>query len=245
MLQRMLDLPERVRARYDTSSLQVVASSGSALPGSFVTAFMDYFGDVLYNLYGSTEVSWASIADPSDLRAAPITAGRCPIGTRVGILDQAGRPVPPGVIGRICVGNDMLFEGYTNGTSNEVHDELMVTGDTGYLDADNRLFVCGRDDDMIVSGGENVFPRPLEELLLTLPDVLDAAVVGVPDREFGQRFAAYIAVRQGSRLNAHAVRNYVHDHLPRFAVPRDVIFLDDLPRNATGKVVKRLLGSDY
>jgi acyl-CoA synthetase (AMP-forming)/AMP-acid ligase II/uncharacterized protein YndB with AHSA1/START domain len=245
MLQRMLDLPEQVRTRYDTSSLQVVASSGSALPGTFVTAFMDYFGDVLYNLYGSTEVSWASIADPSDLRAAPTTAGRCPIGTRVGILDPAGRPMPPGVIGRICVGNDMLFEGYTNGTSNEVHDELMVTGDTGYLDADGRLFVCGRDDDMIVSGGENVFPRPLEELLLTLPEVLDVAVVGVPDREFGQRFAAYIAVRQGSRLNAHAVRNYVHDHLPRFAVPRDVIFLDDLPRNATGKVVKRLLGSDY
>lgn len=245
MLQRMLDLPDRVRARYDTSSLQVVASSGSALPGTFVTAYMDYFGDVLYNLYGSTEVSWASIADPSDLRAAPTTAGRCPIGTRVGILNPEGRPVPPGVVGRICVGNDMLFEGYTNGTSNEIFDELMVTGDTGYLDADNRLFVCGRDDDMIVSGGENVFPRPLEELLLTLPEVLDVAVVGVPDREFGQRFAAYIAVRQGSRLNANAVRSYVHDHLPRFAVPRDVIFVDDLPRNATGKVVKRLLASDY
>jgi acyl-CoA synthetase (AMP-forming)/AMP-acid ligase II len=245
MLQRILDLPERVRTRYDTSSLRVVASSGSALPGPFVSGFMDAFGEILYNVYGSTEVSWASIADPHDLRAAPTTAGRCPIGTRVGILDAYGRPVPPGVIGRICVGNDMLFEGYTNGTRNEVHDELMVTGDRGYLDADGRLFVSGRDDDMIVSGGENVFPRPLEELLLTLPGVLDVAVVGVPDREFGQRFAAYIAVRQGSRLDASTVRGYVHEHLPRFAVPRDVIFLDDLPRNATGKVVKRLLGSDY
>ncbi|HEV8562906.1 MAG TPA: AMP-binding protein [Actinophytocola sp.] len=245
MLQRILDVPDRVRGQFRTKSLRVVASSGSALPGPFVTAFMNTFGDVLYNLYGSTEVSWASIADPADLRAAPTTAGRCPHGTRVGILDAAGRPVPPGVIGRICVGNDMLFEGYTNGTSNEIHDELMVTGDRGYLDADGRLFVCGRDDDMIVSGGENVFPRPLEELLMTLPGVLDVAVVGVPDREFGQRFAAYIAVRHGTRLNAHAVRNYVHEHLPRFAVPRDVIFLDDLPRNATGKVVKRVLGSEY
>lgn len=245
MLQRVLDVPARTRAKYDTSSLHVVASSGSALPGPFVTQFMDAFGDVLYNLYGSTEVSWASIADPADLRAAPTTAGRCPIGTRVGILDSEGRPVPPGVVGRICVGNDMLFEGYTNGTSNEMHDELMVTGDRGYLDADGRLFVSGRDDDMIVSGGENVFPRPLEELLLTLPGVLDVAVVGVPDREFGQRFAAYIAVQQGTRLSAHAVRNYVHEHLPRFAVPRDVIFLNNLPRNATGKVVKRLLTSDY
>jgi acyl-CoA synthetase (AMP-forming)/AMP-acid ligase II/uncharacterized protein YndB with AHSA1/START domain len=245
MLQRVLDVPERIRARYDTSSLKVVASSGSALPGSFVTAFMDSFGDVLYNLYGSTEVSWASIAGPTDLRSAPTTAGRTPIGTRVGILDPTGRPVPPGVIGRICVGNDMLFEGYTNGTRNEVHDELMVTGDTGYLDADGRLFISGRDDDMIISGGENVFPRPIEELLLTLPGVLDVAVVGVPDREFGQRFAAYIAVRQGSRLSAGRVREYVHDHLPRYAVPRDVFFLDDLPRNATGKVVKRLLTSDF
>jgi acyl-CoA synthetase (AMP-forming)/AMP-acid ligase II/uncharacterized protein YndB with AHSA1/START domain len=245
MLQRILDLPDRVRDRFDLRSLRVVASSGSALPGAFVPEFMNVFGDVLYNVYGSTEVSWASIADPNDLRAAPTTAGRTPLGTRVGILDKHGRPVPPGVVGRICVGNDMLFEGYTNGTSNEVLDELMVTGDRGYLDADGRLFVAGRDDDMIVSGGENVFPRPLEELLMTMPGVLDVAVVGVPDREFGQRFAAYIAVREGSRLNATAVRSFVHEHLPRFAVPRDVIFLDDLPRNATGKVVKRLLGSDY
>jgi acyl-CoA synthetase (AMP-forming)/AMP-acid ligase II/uncharacterized protein YndB with AHSA1/START domain len=241
MLQRILDLPQHTRDQHRTSSLRVVASSGSALPGRFVTAFLDTFGDVLYNLYGSTEVSWASIADPADLRAAPTTAGRCPLGTRVGILDERGHPVPPGVVGRICVGNDMLFEGYTNGTTNEVYDRMMVTGDVGYLDADGRLFVAGRDDDMIVSGGENVFPRPLEELLLTLPGVLDAAVVGVPDPEFGQRFAAYIAVRDDTRLSATAVRNYVHDHLPRFAVPRDVIFVDDLPRNATGKVVKRLL----
>ncbi|HEU5473810.1 MAG TPA: AMP-binding protein [Actinophytocola sp.] len=244
MLQRILDLPEDVRRRFRISTLRVVASSGSALPGPFVTEFLNTFGDVLYNLYGSTEVSWASIAGPADLRAAPTTAGRCPLGTRVGILDATGRPVPPGVVGRICVGNDMLFEGYTNGTTGEVHDQMMVTGDIGYLDADGRLFVSGRDDDMIVSGGENVFPRPLEELLLTLPGVLDVAVVGVPDREFGERFAAYIALRPGSRLDAATVRGYVHDHMPRFAVPRDVIFLDDLPRNATGKVVKRMLSGE-
>lgn len=241
MLQRILDLPASLRANYDTSSLRVVASSGSALPGSFVTGFMDAFGDVLYNLYGSTEVSWASIADPTDLRLAPTTAGRCPVGTRVGILDERGYPVPPGVVGRICVGNDMLFEGYTNGTRIAMHDDLMETGDRGYLHADGRLFVAGRDDDMIVSGGENVFPRPIEELLLTLPGVQDAAVVGVPDREFGQRFAAYLAVAPDARLSEAAVRSYVHEHLPRFSVPRDVIFLRDLPRNATGKVVKRLL----
>ncbi|MBM7775064.1 acyl-CoA synthetase (AMP-forming)/AMP-acid ligase II/uncharacterized protein YndB with AHSA1/START domain [Actinokineospora baliensis] len=241
MLQRIMALPERVRARYDTSSLRVVASSGSALSRQLVTSFMNAYGDVLYNLYGSTEVSWASIADPVDLRAAPTTAGRCPVGTRVGILDADGAPVGPGSVGRICVGNEMLFEGYTNGTSNEMHDDLMVTGDRGYLDADGRLFVSGRDDDMIVSGGENVFPRPVEELLLSLEAVADAAVVGVPDREYGQRFAAYVALKPGTRLGATAIREYVHDHLERFSVPRDVIFVPTVPRNATGKVVKRLL----
>ncbi|HEX2130941.1 MAG TPA: AMP-binding protein [Actinophytocola sp.] len=244
MLQRIMDLPRQVVRNYDTSSLRVVASSGSAMSARLVTAVLDEFGDVLYNLYGSTEVSWASIADPADLRAAPTTAGRCPIGTRVGILDGAGDPVPPGDVGRICVGNDMLFEGYTGGGTNPVYDDLMVTGDRGYLDADGRLFVSGRDDDMIISGGENVFPRPVEELLATLPQVADAAVVGVPDREFGQRFAAYVALRPGASLTAAAVREYVHDHLPRFAVPRDVVFVDSLPRNATGKVLRRLLSAD-
>ena len=244
MLQRIMDLPRGVIRNYDTSSLRVVATSGSAMSPRLVTSFMDVFGDVLYNLYGSTEVSWASIADPADLRAAPTTAGRCPIGTRVGILDSRGKPVPPGAVGRICVGNEMLFEGYVDGPSNKIYDDMMITGDRGYLDADGRLFVCGRDDDMIISGGENVFPRPVEELLMTLPQVLDAAVVGVPDREYGQRFAAYVALRPGTVLHEGAIREYVHAHLPRFAVPRDVIFVDQLPRNATGKVVRRLLASE-
>lgn len=241
MLQRILDLPRQVIRSYDTSSLRIVASSGSAMPASLVEGFMAEFGDVLYNLYGSTEVSWASIADPEDLKAAPTTAGRCPVGTRVGILDGDGRPVPPGVVGQICVGNDMLFEGYTGGGSNAIFDDMMVTGDRGYLDADGRLFVSGRDDDMIVSGGENVFPRPVEELLMTLPQIMDAAVVGVPDREFGQRFAAYVVPMPGAAISPTAVREYVHAHLPRFAVPRDVIFVNALPRNATGKVVRRQL----
>jgi acyl-CoA synthetase (AMP-forming)/AMP-acid ligase II len=244
MLQRIMDLPRGVIRNYDTSSLRVVASSGSPISARLVTAFMDEFGDVLYNLYGSTEVSWASIADPADLRAAPTTAGRCPIGTRVGILDPRGKPVAPGKVGRICVGNEMLFEGYVDGGSNKVYDDMMVTGDRGYLDADGRLFVSGRDDDMIISGGENVFPRPVEELLMTMPQVMDAAVVGVPDREYGQRFAAYVALRPGATLHAGAVREYVHAHLPRFAVPRDVIFVDQLPRNATGKIVRRLLATE-
>lgn len=241
MLQRMLALPPEVRERYDTSSLRIVASSGSALPAGLVTGFMDAFGDVLYNLYGSTEVSWASIADPADLRAAPSTAGRCPAGTRVGVLDETGHPVPPGVVGEIAVANDMLFDGYTNGMTNSMHGPLMRTGDGGYFDADGRLFVVGRIDDMIISGGENVYPGPLEDLLNSMPGVQEAAVMPVSDPEFGQRFAAYVMRLPGVALDADAVRSFVHHRLPRFSVPRDVVFVRWLPRNATGKVVKRML----
>ncbi|HWE92079.1 MAG TPA: AMP-binding protein [Pseudonocardiaceae bacterium] len=241
MLQRILDLPPEVRGRYDLSSLRAVGSAGAALPGWFVTEFMDEFGEILYNIYGSTEVSWASVADPMDLRAAPTTAGRCPMGTRIAILDDTGTPVPPGVDGHIFVGNDMLFDGYTDGARPPVRNDLMGTGDRGYLDADGRLFISGRSDEMIVSGGENVFPRPVEEILISLPQVQEVAVVGVPDDEWGQRLAAYMVLHKGAHLDADSVRSYVHSRLARFAVPRDVFFVRELPRNAIGKVVKRLL----
>ncbi|MGH3516471.1 MAG: AMP-binding protein [Haloechinothrix sp.] len=241
MLRRILNLPKSVRTRYDTSSLRVVASSGSALSGSLVTEFMDTFGDILYNFYGSTEVSWAAVATPADLRRAPTTAGHPPLGTSMGILDEDGNPVARGAVGRIFVGNEMLFDGYTDGATAGIKDALMDTGDLGYLDADGRLFVSGRDDEMIISGGENVFPRPVEEALAALPQVSEVAVVGVPDPEYGQRLAAYIVLKDGARLDPGMVRNYIHHRLARYSVPREVTFLSRLPRNTTGKVLKRLL----
>ncbi|HET6705430.1 AMP-binding protein, partial [Amycolatopsis sp.] len=245
MLRRLLDVPEHVRARYDLSSLRVVASSGAALPGRLAEEFMDAFGDILYNLYGSTEVSWAAIATPADLRAARSTAGRPPIGTRVRILDDTGTPVPPGATGRLHVGNKMLFDGYTDGAQPAVRDGLMDTGDRGYLDANGRLFVEGRADEMVVSGGENVAPAAVEEVLLTLDGVREAAVVGVPDTRYGQRLAAYLVLATGAELDADTVRSHVRHRLARFAVPRDVVFVGELPRNETGKVVKAALRRTY
>ncbi|WNG92884.1 AMP-binding protein [Mycobacterium sp. ITM-2016-00318] len=241
MLQRILELPAEVISRYDTSSLKVVASSGSPIPGAAVVKFMDTFGDVLYNFYGSTEVSWATIADPTDLRVAPTTAGRPPLGTRVAILDHKGDPVPVGAVGRIFVGNDMLFDGYANAPSPAIEDRLMDTGDLGYLDASGRLFVAGRDDEMIISGGENVFPRPVEEAIAVLPQVSDVAVVGVPDPEFGQRLAAFVVRARGASLDEDMVKGYVRNRLSRFSIPRDVTFVSELPRTATGKILKRRL----
>ena len=244
ILQRILDLPEHVRDRYNLSSLRIVASSGSAMSPTLVTAFMDTFGDILYNLYGSTEVSTATIAGPADLRAAPATAGRCPPGTRVALFDDDAQLVPPGGEGQIFVENDFLFDGYTDAPDPVKARGLMSTGDVGYVDAGGRLFVTGRADEMIVSGGENVFPRPVEDALMTLPGVYDVAVVGVPDPEYGQRLAAYVVPRPGAQLVPDDVRKHIHERLARFAVPRDVYFVPDLPRNTTGKILKRLLHED-
>jgi acyl-CoA synthetase (AMP-forming)/AMP-acid ligase II len=240
MLQRIMELGEQTIARYDTRSLKVIALSGSALPGELATRAMDTFGDVLYNLYGSTEVAWATIATPEDLRAAPGTAGRPPMGTIVKLLDPDGREVEPGAEGRIFVGNEMMFEGYTGGGGKEIVGGLMSTGDMGRFDVAGRLFVEGRDDEMIVSGGENVFPREVEDLLADHESVVEVAVVGVPDEEFGQRLKAFV-VRRDDRLSEDDVKQYVKANLARYKVPREVVFLDELPRNATGKVLKREL----
>lgn len=241
MLQRILDLPEETIARHDLHALRIVAASGSALPGELATRAMDALGDVLYNLYGSTEVAWATIATPEDLRAAPGTAGRPPLGTVVKLLDKDGREVAQGESGRIFVSNEMMFEGYTGGGDKERVGGLMSTGDVGHFDAGGRLFVDGRDDEMIVSGGENVFPREVEDLLADHREIEEAAVVGIEDTEFGQRLKAFVVRRNGSELDEEAIKKYVKENLARYKVPREVVFLPELPRNATGKVLKREL----
>jgi fatty-acyl-CoA synthase len=244
MLQRILELGPETISRYDLRCLKVIALSGSTLPGELATRAMDTFGEVLYNLYGSTEVAWATIATPEDLRAAPGTAGSPPLGTVVKLLDPAGREVAAGEGGRIFVANEMMFEGYTGGGGKEIVGGLMSTGDVGHFDERGRLFVDGRDDEMIVSGGENVFPREVEDLLADHAAIEEAAVVGVPDEEFGQRLKAFVVRRDGAQLDEDGVKQYVKENLARFKVPREVVFLDELPRNATGKVLKRELQAD-
>jgi fatty-acyl-CoA synthase len=241
MMQRILELPEQTRRKYDTSSLSVVAASGSALPGDLATDWMDEFGETLYNLYGSTEVAWATIASPAEMRAAPGTAGTPPRGTVVKLYDEQGDPVPDGGTGRIFVGNEFLFEGYTGGGTKDEIDGLMATGDVGRFDSAGRLFVEGRDDEMIVSGGENVFPKEVEDLLARHDAIADAAALGVPDPEFGQRLLAFVVLKPGATATEADLKGYVKSNLARYKVPREIRFLDELPRNATGKVLKREL----
>jgi fatty-acyl-CoA synthase len=241
MMQRILDLGPEVISRYDTSSLEMVCASGSALPGELALRWMDTFGDNIYNFYGSTEVAQATIAMPDELRAAPGTAGRPPRGAVVRILDEHGRDVPQGQTGRIFVANANQFDGYTGGGGKEIIDGLMSSGDVGHFDENGLLFVDGRDDDMIVSGGENVFPREVEDLLSDHDDVVEAAVIGVPDPDFGQRLKGFVVPKPGAAVDEAALKDYVKRNLARYKVPREIVFLDELPRNPTGKVLKRVL----
>jgi acyl-CoA synthetase (AMP-forming)/AMP-acid ligase II/carbon monoxide dehydrogenase subunit G len=241
MLERILELDPAVRDGYDLSRLRVTATSGSALPGDLATRWMDVFGDGLYSLYGATEVGWGAIADPADLRAAPTTAGRVPRGASVRIFDRGGVPLPSHRTGRIHVGGGMANDRYTDGTRPPQRDGLTQTGDVGYLDDLGRLFVLGREDDMIVSGGENVYPRSVEDVLSAHPAISEVAAIGVPDDVYGERIAVHVVKAPGARLSAKAVRDHVRAERPRFEVPRDVVFRDALPRNATGKILRREL----
>ena len=243
MAQRMVELPTQVIEKYDLSSLRIVACSSAAVSPDLSVRFQDTFGDILYNVYGATEVSWATIAGPEDLRLSPGTAGRPPIGTRLALLNGKGRPVKRGDIGTVFVGNQMIFEGYTNGNEGERMKGLLSTGDRGVLNEHGLLAVLGRDDDMVISGGENVYPIEVEQLLTAHSQIRECTVVGVPDPELGQRLAAYVVLVDGSTLTGNDIKNLVRANLAAFSIPRDVIFLDELPRNTVGKVVPRLLPS--
>jgi acyl-CoA synthetase (AMP-forming)/AMP-acid ligase II len=241
LLSRLLDLGEdEIRSR-DLRALRVIALSGSALSAELATRTMDLLGDIVYNLYGSTEVAYATIATPADMRAAPGTVGRPPNGTTIKLLDQDGNEVPQGETGRIFVGSTMQFEGYTGGGSKEVVSGLMSTGDVGHLDSEGRLFVDGRDDDMIVSGGENVFPAEVEELLGGYDGVQEVAVVGVDDEAYGKRLRAYVVRADGADLDEQTLKDHVKSNLARYKVPREIVFIDEMPRNPAGKIVKREL----
>ncbi|WP_068271953.1 acyl-CoA synthetase [Aldersonia kunmingensis] len=242
MLHRIVELPDEVRAKYDTSALEGIVIAGSALSPELAIRTREMFGDVLYNLYGSTEVAIAAVGTPEDQRIAPGTVGRPPLSCSIALFDDNDQRVyGNNKTGRIFVHNGTPFDGYTDGRNKQVIDGYMSSGDVGHFDNDGLLFVDGRDDDMIVSGGENVFPLEVENLLAERDDVFDAAVIGVDDPEFGKRLRAFIVPEPGTSPDPDEIRAYVRESLARYKVPRDVVFLDELPRNATGKLLRRVL----
>jgi fatty-acyl-CoA synthase len=243
MLQRIVDLDPRTLSSYDVSSLRIILVAGAALSPELGNRATALFGDVIYNMYGATEISVATVAMPEDWRAAPGTVGRPPVGCRVALFDPDDRRITqPNVIGRVFVGSDLTFGGYSDGSRKEIIDGMLACGDLGHFDGDGRLFIDGRADDMIVSGGENVYPIEVENLLVEHPGVADAVVVGVPDQEFGQRLVAYIVPAPGAEPVPDELKAFVGSNLARYKVPRDIVFIDELPRSPTGKLLRDRLG---
>jgi acyl-CoA synthetase (AMP-forming)/AMP-acid ligase II len=236
MLQRMLDLGPSEIAKHDLRSLRAVISGASALGPALAERFIAQFGPVLCDAYGSSEIGIATIATSADLQAAPGTVGRPCLGSSVRILGDHDQVLTRGETGRIFAGGGLVFGGYSDGSSKVVVDGRMSTGDLGHLDESGRLFVDGREDDMIVSGGENVYPVEVEDCLMSHPAVVEAAVVGVPDEEFGQRLVAYVVLRAPAEPTE--LIQHVHANLARYKAPREIVVVEDLPRNATGKVVR-------
>jgi fatty-acyl-CoA synthase len=241
MLSRILDAVEKVDKKPDLSSLKIVFISGSQLGAELAGRALKDLGPVIYNMYGSTEIAFATIAGPRDLAKNAATVGPVVKGVKVKILDDNGHELPQGDVGRIFVGNAFPFEGYTGGGHKQIIDGLMSSGDVGYFDEHGLLYVSGRDDEMIVSGGENVFPAEVEDLISGHPDVVEATAIGVEDKEWGHRLRAFVVKKEDADLDEDTVKHYVRDHLARYKVPREVVFLDELPRNPTGKVLKREL----
>lgn len=242
MFDRIMELPAEVRRRYSGRSLRFAAASGSRMRPDVVIAFMDAFGDVIYNNYNATEAGMIATATPQDLRAAPDTAGRPAGGTEIRILDPEFNELPTGEVGSIYVRNNTQFDGYTSGSTKDFHAGFMSSGDVGYLDEAGRLFVVGRDDEMIVSGGENVYPIEVEKTLAAHPDVAEAAVIGVDDEQYGQRLAAFVVLEPGAGLDAgaapEALKQHVRENLANYKIPREITVLDELPRGSTGKILR-------
>jgi acyl-CoA synthetase (AMP-forming)/AMP-acid ligase II len=241
MFDRIMELPDDVRNKYSGRSLRFAAASGSRMRPDVVIGFMDQFGDVIYNNYNATEAGMIATATPQDLRAAPDTAGKPAGGTEIRILDSDFNEVPRGETGGIYVRNSTQFDGYTSGKTKDFHDGFMSSGDVGYLDIAGRLFVVGRDDEMIVSGGENVYPIEVEKTLAAYPEVAEASVIGVDDEQFGQRLAAFVVLTDGASATPDVLKQHVRENLANYKVPREITILDELPRSSTGKIARREL----
>ncbi|GAA2796169.1 AMP-binding protein [Saccharopolyspora taberi] len=241
MLQRLLDHHgEKLSAPLE--SVRVLLVSGSPLSPALSERAQQTLGNVLFNLYGSTEAAVVSVATPAELRTAPGTVGRAPRTCALRLYDEDGAEITKqGVSGRVFAGGALSFSGYTDGNTGEVRSGLVGTGDLGHYDENGLLFIDGRADDMIISGGENVFPSEVENLIARHYQVKDVAVVGVPDRDFGQRLRAFVVPIPGSGLVPDEITEYVRASLARHKIPREVILVDQVPRNATGKILRRVL----
>ncbi|HUH02440.1 MAG TPA: AMP-binding protein [Kofleriaceae bacterium] len=244
MLVRLASVPNAVRAKYDTGSLRWIVSGAAPLPTETARRFQDRYGHLLWNFYGSTETGLVTLAGPEDHVERPGTVGQLLRGNEVRLLDEQGCEVAPGEVGELYARNSMLISGYhknQEATDKSIRDGFFSVGDLAHRDADGYVYLASRKHDMVISGGVNIYPREIEDHLHTHPEILEAAVIGVPHEEWGESLKAFVVRRAGSTLGAQAVIDYCRDALADYKRPRAVEFLTELPHNPTGKVLKREL----
>jgi fatty-acyl-CoA synthase len=244
MIHRVIELGSDSLARSDTSSLRAIFSGGAPLPGQLAIEAMDALGDKIYNFHGATETSLVTLATPADLRAAPGTIGRAVPGNEIRLVDDHGRDVRVGEVGELYARNMMLVDGYhadADATKRSMLDGFFSVGDLARRDHEGRYHIEGRKRDMIISGGVNVYPAEVEAAIEAHPAVAEVAVVGVPDREWGERVRAFVVRRAGRDVADEELKAHCRARLAGPKVPRDFVFLESLPRNPTGKILKREL----
>jgi fatty-acyl-CoA synthase len=244
MLQRLADLPQDVLAAHDSSSLRWVCSGAAPLPTGTARDFQAAFGFLLWNFYGATETGLVTLAGPFDHAARPGTVGKALAGNQLRIVDEGGHEVPVGQVGEVYAKNGMLIRGYhgnREATDEATRNGYLSVGDLGRMDDEGYLYLASRKHDMIISGGVNIYPREIEHQLLEHPDIVDVAVVGVPDQRWGEAVKAFVVRRRGSSLSESEIEAHCRQGLADFKRPRHIAFVEELPRNPTGKVLKREL----
>lgn len=248
MFVRMLKLPREVRARYDVGSLQWVTHTGAPCPVDVKKALMDWWGPVVYETYGGSEVGTATLATPQDWLSHPGSVGVPTPGTQIAFYGEDGRRLPDGEIGeiymRVPAYADFTYLNHADKRREVERDGLISCGDVGYL-KDGRLYLCDRRSDMVISAGVNIYPAEIEMVLLQCPGVQDCAIFGIPDDEFGESLCAAVQPLPGVDLSSKQVKAFIGERLARYKVPSRVDFYTALPREESGKIMKRRLRDPY
>jgi len=244
MYARIVNLPSQTLRKYDTSSLKWLMSGAAPLPTQLAGRIEEVLGPILYNFYGATETGYVTLALPGEHTARPGTIGRALAGTEIRLLDEAGHDVPAGEVGELWVRSSMLVDGYyrnQEATEKSRREGFFTVGDLARRDADGYYYLADRKIDMVISGGVNIYPLEIEQHLLKHPAVLDCAVIGVPDAEWGESLCAFVVLRPRASATADELRAWVKGELADYKKPKHVLFTDVLPRTPTGKVLKREL----
>jgi long-chain acyl-CoA synthetase len=248
--QRMLKLPADVRSRYDLSSLKLLIHAGAPCPVDVKQRMIDWVGPIVWEYLGGTE-GLVSMVTPQEWLAKPGTVGKPYPGTQVHILDDDGGEVPAGEAGVIFFttpGRSFEYHNDPVKTAASRHGDMFTSGDYGYLDEDGYLFMLDRRDDLILSGGVNIYPAEIEHFMANHPAVDDIAVIGIPDEEWGQRVLAVVKPSPGAIPGdalAEELKTYSATGLASYKRPRIIRFREDFPRTESGKLQRRRLRDEY